>query len=241
MLAPFRALVDLVLPPRCPACRVIVDGDDHFCARCWPDLAFITPPWCACCGTPFAHDMGTGALCGACLAEPPRFASARAALAYGGPARDVILGLKHGDRLHLARLMGRAMQRVGSELLDPAGRPLLVPVPLHWTRLVRRGANQAALLTKAIGRLSGAEVALFALSRVKPTPSSRGLGRQARARNVRGVFRVVDKAAVRGRRIIIIDDVLTTGATVEACARVLRRAGAAEVHVLTFARVIRHD
>ncbi|KPF77819.1 hypothetical protein IP88_05440 [alpha proteobacterium AAP81b] len=240
MLAPLQALIDLVLPPRCPACRRIVDGDDRFCGDCWQQLVFITAPQCARCGDPFDHDLGAGALCGACLAALPRYDSARAALVYGGPARDVILGLKHGDRQHLARLMARAMARAAGPMLEAAAAPLLVPVPLHWTRLVRRGANQAALIAAALRRQTGAELALFALIRARATPASRGLGRAARARNVRGVFRVADKARVTGRRVILVDDVLTTGATAEACARVLRRAGAAEVHVLTFARVVRH-
>jgi ComF family protein len=239
MLAPLRILLDTVLPARCPACRVIVDGDDRFCAACWQQLAFITAPLCARCGAPFEHDMGPAAECAECLASPPRYDSARAALAYGGPARDVILGLKHGDRQHLARLMARAMARAAGPLLDPAARPLLVPVPLHWTRLWQRGANQAALVAGALHRQTGAELALLALTRARATPVSRGLGRAARAKNVRGVFRVTDRERVARRRILLIDDVLTTGATAEACARVLRRAGAAEVHVLTFARVVR--
>ncbi len=216
---------------------MIVDGDGRFCLACWPDLAFITAPLCAICGTPFAHDRGADALCGACLAAPPRFASARAALVYGGPARRVLLALKHGDRQHLARVMAPHMLRAAGGMLDP--QVLLVPVPLHWRRLWRRGFNQAALLAQALGRLSGAAVAVDALRRVKPTPASIGMGRAARAANVRGVFKVPDHNIVRGRRILLIDDVLTTGATAEACARQLRRAGAAEVHVLTFARVVR--
>jgi len=236
-----RGLVDLVLPPRCPACRAIVDGDDRFCAACWQELRFLTPPYCARCGTPFEHDMGAGAQCATCLAEPPRFATARAALAYGGPARTVVLALKHGDRQHLARLMARAMRRAAGELLDPGAAPLLVPVPLHRWRLWRRGFNQAAVVARELARLSGAELAVAAVTRVKPTASSQGLGRAARARNVRGAFRVAERQRVRGRRIILVDDVLTTGATAEACARVLRRAGAAEVHVLTYARALRES
>ncbi|GGE18757.1 phosphoribosyltransferase [Polymorphobacter glacialis] len=237
MFRPLQAVVDLVLPPRCPACRVIVADDGRFCLKCWQELVFITEPVCARCGTPFDHDRGAGAECGPCLADTPRFDSARAALAYGGPARTVLLALKHGDRQHLARVMAPHMARAGAALLT--ADTILVPVPLHWRRLWRRGFNQAALLAQALARISGAELAIDALERPKPTGSSAGMGRRARAKNVRGAFRVKDRNRIRGACVVLVDDVLTTGATAEACARVLRRAGAREVHVLTFARVVR--
>ena len=135
----FRSIVDLVLPPRCPACRVIVSDDGRFCLACWQQLQFITAPICARCGTPFAHDRGAGAECGPCLAEPPRFRSARAALVYGGPARAVLLALKHGDRQHLAAVMAPHMARAAGPMLS--ADTLVVPVPLHRWRLWRRGFN----------------------------------------------------------------------------------------------------
>jgi ComF family protein len=237
MFRPVQALIDLVLPPRCPACRVIVDADGRFCGDCWPQLQFITAPMCAKCGLPFEIDRGPEAQCGQCLAETPRYTSARAALVYGGPTRSVLLGLKHGDRQHLALMMATQMKRAGLDILGPD--TLLVPVPLHRWRLWRRGFNQSALLAEAIAAQTGCPVALDALLRAKPTPASVGMGRAARARNVRGVFRVADRSRVKGRTIVLVDDVLTTGATADACARVLRRAGARAVHVLTFARVVR--
>jgi ComF family protein len=237
MFQPLQALIDLVLPPRCPGCRVIVDGDGRYCADCWPQLQFISAPACACCGLPFEIDRGPGTLCGQCLATPPRYTSARAALVYGGPARTVLLGLKHGDRQHLATMMARQMLRPGAEFLRPD--VVLVPVPLHRWRLWRRGFNQAALLARALAAATGADLAIDALVRAKATPTSRGMGRAARARNVRGVFRINRPAEVRDRTVVLVDDVLTTGATADACARVLRRAGARAVHVLTFARVVR--
>jgi ComF family protein len=231
------SLLDLVLPARCPGCRTIVDGDGRYCLSCWQALQFLTPPWCARCGTPFAHDHGPAAECGACLAEPPKYDSARAALAYGGPARATLLAFKHGDRDYLARIMAPHMARAAGDLLGPD--ILVVPVPLHRWRLWRRGFNQAALLAEQLCRNSGATLSVDAIERVKATPMSTGLGRKARAANVRGAFRVRRRTLVKGARILLVDDVLTTGATVEACARILRRAGAAEVHVLTFARVVR--
>ncbi|MBC7505291.1 MAG: ComF family protein [Sandarakinorhabdus sp.] len=236
-MVPVRSIVDLVLPPRCPACRVIVDGDARFCLDCWRQLAFITAPHCAICGTPFGHDRGVAAECGACLAEPPRFTTARAALAYGGPARTVLLAMKHGDRQHLARVMAPHMMRVAESMLAP--QSVLVPVPLHRWRLWRRGFNQAAVLAQELARLSGAQPDIDALVRVKATRPSAGMGRKARADNVRGAFRFADRRRVKDRDIVLVDDVLTTGATVDACARHLRRAGARSVHVLTFARVVR--
>ncbi len=236
-LAPLQAIVDLVLPPRCPGCRAIVADDGRFCVTCWQQLQFITAPFCARCGTPFEHDMGAAAECGTCLAEPPRYTAARAALVYGGPARKVLLALKHGDRQHLARVMAPHMARAASTILTPDS--LIVPVPLHRWRLWRRGFNQAALLAQAIAQLTGTAIAIDALQRVKPTPASKNMGRKARAANVRGAFRVPDRNRVAGRRIVLVDDVMTSGATADACARLLRRAGARDVHVLTFARAVR--
>ncbi|WP_426167348.1 ComF family protein [Sandarakinorhabdus sp. DWP1-3-1] len=232
-----RYLLDLVLPPRCPGCRAMVADDGRFCVACWQELRFITAPMCARCGTPFEHDMGPAAECGACLAEPPRYAAARAALVYGGPARKLLLALKHGDRQHLVSVMAPHMARAAAPWLD--GDALLVPVPLHRGRLWRRGFNQSALLARALARISGAPLAIDALERVKPTPASRGMGRKARIANVRGAFRVPDRNRVAGRRIVLVDDVMTSGATADACARLLRRAGARDVHVLTFARAVR--
>ncbi len=237
------AVLDLILPPRCPGCRAIVADDGRFCETCWATLRFITAPQCACCGTPFDHDRGPGTQCGACLLKPPKFASARAALAYEGAARDVLLAFKHGDRQHLARLMTPHLARAGADALVRGGDggALLVPVPLHGTRLRSRGFNQAALLARALAKRTGTPLAVDALVRVRRTALSRGLGRRARATNVRAAFRVAHPEQVRGRNIVLVDDVLTTGATADACARMLRRAGAARVDVLTWARVVRDD
>jgi ComF family protein len=231
------AALDLVLPPRCMGCGLIVPADGSFCPDCWASLAFITPPTCALCGDPFEVPRESGSLCGACLAEPPRF-NARAVVAYGGAAKDVILGLKHSDRDHLARAMGAQIARLGSDWLVGA---LIVPVPLHRSRLWRRGYNQAALIARAVARASGADLALDLLERRKATPPSQGMNRTERAANVRGAFRVPQgkREKLRGRAVVLIDDVLTTGATADACARTLRRAGAATVNLLAWARVVR--
>ncbi len=232
-----RVLLDLVLPARCPGCGTIVPGDMKYCATCWDGLRFITAPLCACCGTPFEFDLGPQARCGACLATPPKYTRARAAVVYADTGRTVLLSFKNRDREHLARVMAAAMLRAGAELLE--GDPLLVPVPLHRWRLLRRGFNQSALLAGRIGKARGLDVAVDALVRVRATPRSRGMSRSRRAANVRGVFKVARPDAVRGRTVVLIDDVMTTGATAEACTRLLLRKGARCVHILTWARVVR--
>jgi ComF family protein len=233
---PLRTLVDVVLPPRCPGCGEIVDGDHRFCAGCFGQLQALGPPHCACCGVPLPHDGDAAALCGGCLASPPAYARARAPFAYGGPSRQLVLALKHGRRLHLARMMARAMLRVAGDLPDDA---VIVPVPSHARRLWQRGFNQAAEIARHLARQSGRPLAVDALARIKATPSTKGLTRQARQKNVQGAFRVAHADRISGRTVILIDDVMTTGATVSACATQLLKAGARQVQVLTYARALR--
>jgi ComF family protein len=232
-----RAVVDAVLPPRCLACGASVGEPDALCAPCWAAMTFFAPPWCAVCGLPFPHPMGEGAICAACAGARPSWDRARAALRYDRHSRHLVLALKHGDRTHLAGALGRWMRRAGAELLDEAD--VVAPVPLHWTRLAARRFNQAALLAHAIHAAGGPPVAPDWLVRRRRTPSQGRLGPAARAKNVRGAFALRPGCSVQGKRIVLIDDVLTTGATVEECARVLRRAGADRVGVLTLARSVR--
>ncbi|MFQ5985076.1 MAG: ComF family protein [Alphaproteobacteria bacterium] len=231
------AVLDALLPPRCLACQAAVDGPGRLCPACWRDIDFIAPPYCGACGFPFDFDAGEGALCGDCASQAPAFDRARAALRYGGAARKLILGFKHGDRTHAAPAFAGWMVRVGADLVD--GADLVVPVPLHRRRLFARRYNQAALLALAIGRLSALRVVPDLLVRVRPTPSQAGRNRRRRFENVRGAFavRARYRAGVEGRRVLVVDDVLTTGATVGACANTLKRAGAARVNVVTLARV----
>ena len=232
-----RAVVDGVLPPRCLACGEMVDEPDALCGRCWAGITFFAPPWCVGCGLPFPHPMGEDALCGACARERRSWDRARAVLRYDKNSRRLVLGLKHGDRTHLAGAFGRWMHRAGKEVL--AGADLLVPVPLHWTRLFQRRYNQAALLAQAVRAAGGPEVAADWLVRRRRTPTQGHLGPAARDRNVRGAFAMRARRSVAGKRVVIVDDVLTTGATVAECARVLKRAGATSVGVLTLARALR--
>jgi ComF family protein len=230
-------LLDLLLPPRCLACGTTVGGNGELCPSCWRAMTFLGAPQCACCGLPFAFDAGTGALCGACLRERPHYDRARAVFRYDEASRGLVLAFKHGDRTHSAPAYGRWMQRIGAELL--AGADLLVPVPLHWTRLFARRYNQSAMLAHAIHEAGGPEVAPDWLVRHRRTPSQGHRNATARAENVRAAFALRRGRSVAGRHLVLIDDVFTTGATIDECARVLRRAGAARIDVLTLARVIR--
>ncbi len=234
-----RLLLDAVLPPRCLSCREGVDRQGGLCPACWRRLTFIGPPVCDCCGLPFEVAALTGTLCGDCLGRPPPFCRARAVLVYDEASRRLVLGLKYGDQTYAARAYGAWLARSGAELLT--GADLLVPVPLHPWRLFWRRYNQAALLAQAAHRLTGVPYLPDLLARRRATPVQGGLGRAGRRRNVVGAFQVRRRLAgrVRGARIVLVDDVLTTGATAAECARVLMRAGATSVDVLTLARAIR--
>jgi ComF family protein len=231
--------LNAVLPPLCLSCRAEVDEAGALCAACWDKIAFLAPPLCAACGFPFDYDPGGPALCGACTRRLPDYGRARAVMRYDEASRALVLGFKHGDRTHGAPAYGRWMARAGTELLREAD--LVVPVPLHWLRLFRRRYNQAALLAQAVARTAGVPVAVDLLARRRPTPSQGHLSAAARRRNVRGAFTVRPRRAalVRDKRIVLIDDVLTTGATAESCARALIRAGAAAVDVVVLARVVK--
>ncbi|HUD93797.1 ComF family protein [Sphingobium sp.] len=228
-----RPAVDYALPPRCPGCGAIVGEDFAFCLPCWSGMEFLGEPCCARCGVPFPHDLGAGAECGACLAEPPPWDSARAVLAYGDVARTVALRLKYGRRIGLARLIARQMVRhVGSE------EALIVPVPLHRWRLWNRGFNQSGLIADHLGRLTGWPVEKRDLQRVRRTVPLRGMNPAARAKAVRGAFALRPGHGFTGRRVLLIDDVHTSGATAAACAKMLKRGGAGEVRLLCWARVL---
>jgi ComF family protein len=242
-LAPLRratqGVLDAVLPARCLGCGAVIDAAGLLCPRCWSGIDFLGAPQCACCGFPFEVDPGEGALCGACLRRRPAFARARAVFRYGEDSRKLILGFKHGDRLHGAPAYGRWMVRAGVGLVADAS--LIAPVPLHWTRLFRRRYNQAALLALALGRESDVPVVADLLVRRRRTPSQGRLNAAERHRNMRGAFALAARYRdrVQGGRVLLVDDVFTTGATVEACASVLVKAGASAVDVLTLARVVR--
>jgi ComF family protein len=227
-------LLDFALPPRCAGCGTIVDQIHSFCAQCWKQVEFLGDGGCSACGLPLqGTDAGT---CAVCLAKPPRIARSRAAVAYGDLSRSLVLKLKYGRKVALARTMARYME----PLLGPeAGDAVLVPVPLHRGRLWQRGFNQSALVAREISRRSGLGNAPRALRRTKRTPPLKGMSMLQRRKTVAGAFRVDPAVDLQGRTVVLVDDVLTTGSTANACARALIRAGAARIELLTWARVVR--
>ena len=228
----FRSMLDFALPPRCGGCGTIVDDIDSFCPGCWSELDFLQGG-CARCGLPLeATDAET---CGRCLAKPPRLDRIRAAVAYGDISRSIAIRLKYGRKVGLARTMSRYMLGLIGDLPEQA---MLIPVPLHRSRIWSRGFNQSAIVARELSRRTGLPVSVDALRRVRATPALKGMTRSQRRRTVAGAFRVDAKAQLRGRTIVLVDDVLTTGSTANACARALKRAGAARVDLISWARVI---
>jgi ComF family protein len=215
-----------------------VVAEPGLCATCWSGIIFLEGPGCACCGLPFAVAMEGENFCAACLARKPAFDTARAILAYDDKSRSAILALKHADRLDLVPGFARWLGRTGRASLEECD--LIVPVPLHRWRLWQRRYNQSAELARKLAATSGVACDPFVLVKSRATPSQGKMSSaKARRRNVQRAFLVPDPARVKGKRIVLLDDVLTTGATAEACARALKRAGAARVHVLALARVVK--
>jgi ComF family protein len=232
------ATVDVAYPPLCIACREVVGREASLCPRCWARMRFISRPYCERLGTPFAVDIGGPLLSPAAIADPPVFARARSVAVHEGVARELVHRLKYQDRTDLAVAMARLMSQAGGELL--AGSPLICPVPLHWSRSFSRRFNQSALLARELARLADGRFEPGLLRRRKRTRQQVGLTRNQRRENLQGAFVVPDerRPQLAGRWVLLVDDVLTTGATVNAAARVLLRAGAEAVDVLTFSRVV---
>ena len=232
-----KTLLDLFFPPLCMGCRQQM-AETGFCAACWSAVTFLDGPACACCGLPFGVALEGEMLCAACLTTPPAFDSARAILSYDEHSRTAILALKHADRLELVPGFARWLGRSGRPLLERCD--LVVPVPLHRARLWQRRYNQAAELARQLARDWNRPFDPLVLTRSRATPSQGAMASaKARRRNVQRAFKVPEAAKIKGKRVLLLDDVLTTGATAEACARALKRAGAAEVHVLALARVVK--
>lgn len=238
----WRRASDLLFPPGCPGCGRTAAAHGALCQACWKDVSFIERPYCEVLGRPFAHDLGAGFLSAEAIANPPEFRRLRSVCLFDGTGRKLVHALKYRDHTELAPMMARWMARAGSELL--ADCDVIVPVPLHRWRLVSRRFNQAADLARALGRETGKPMLPDVLRRRRRTAQQVGLDRAARHANLKGAFEVTgpSKAELLGKRVLLVDDVYTTGATVSAATRVLKRAGAKQVDVLTFAMAIaRHD
>jgi ComF family protein len=232
------ALASVVFPPTCIGCGSATGEPHTLCAACWSEIRFIERPFCERLGTPFAVDLGMPLVSPAAIADPPVFTRARAVARYDDTARKLVHRLKYSDRLDLARALGAMMARSGAELAAEAD--VVVPVPLHRLRLWWRRFNQSMELARVVAARHGRPCDPTLLFRVKRTAPQVGLSRNQRAENLQGAFRVPDNARphLKGKRVLLVDDVLTTGATANAASRALLRGGAAAVDVLAFARVV---
>lgn len=230
-------VLDLLFPPRCPLCGEALAAQDGLCAACWSGLVIPGEPACSLCQRPFDGGIADGSICAPCLAQPPRHDGIAAATLYNDPSRRLVLAFKHGNRIALAGLLARLM---AAKLVQIDDSWILVPVPLHRWRLWRRGFNQAALLARAVAHLRGGRVLVDGLQRRKRTPSLGGLGRKARARALSGAIKVNRRhaGALKAAKVVLVDDVLTSGATSDACVSALKRAGAQRVIIACFARVL---
>ncbi len=246
-------VVHFALPPRCPGCGVVVSDDHQFCVTCWQQQHFLRPPWCALCHMPLPEllipqdvDAEDVRQCGPCLAKPPRHDGMDAVMAYDDVSSRIAVQLKHGRRIGYARMMARFMAKLVPEAPSGAAHDwILVPVPLHRWRIWGRGFNQSAMVADAIMRNAQRtgrtlQHVSAALVRTRRTPMLRGKTPKQRQEVIKGAIRIhpAQVAKIRGRNIILIDDVYTTGATTEACVKALKSAGAAKVRILCWTRVL---
>jgi ComF family protein len=238
LLRPLSALADLVYPPSCAVCGVATGSHRGLCAKCWSEVRFIERPFCEVLGIPFSHDLGAGILSAEAIAHPPPFDRLRSAAVHDNAIRTLVHGLKYRDRTDLAPMMAGWMLRASDGMVERCDA--IIPIPLHRIRMVSRRFNQAAELARHLARLAEKPLLPATLIRVKRTDQQVGLGRRAREDNVRGAFAIATNREndVFGKRVVLIDDVYTTGATVAAATRTLRKAGAADITVLTFARAL---
>ncbi len=231
----WETALNLALPPRCLGCGGHVQQHAALCSACYAPLKFLSGPQCAICAHPFESALPKGTICAACEADSPAYDKVCAVLIYDDACRSLVTRFKYGDQTHHAVLFAKWIWQVAGDAVSEGD--LLVPVPLHRWRLLRRRFNQSALLASLLARRCHVPVS-HALKRVKNTPPQASLSQKARKRNVSGVFRVKERAkpCLKDKRVILVDDVMTTGSTLDACARQLKRAGAAEVIVCVVAK-----
>jgi ComF family protein len=229
-----KALLDFALPPRCAGCAEVIEEVGAFCPDCWGGMEWLGNGGCQTCGLPLVATEADQ--CGRCMADPPKLDRMRAAVAYDDRSRSIVLRLKYGRKVALARTMARYMAPLG-EL--GCGGALVMPVPLHRRRLWSRGFNQSGLVARELAKSWGYPFEVGLLRRTKPTQPLKGMSHSQRRKAVAGAFAILDPDRIKGREIILVDDVLTSGSTAEACAKALRKAGAARVELICWARVVR--
>lgn len=231
-------LLNLFFPPGCLNCDALVPTHGTLCTECWTQIQFITDPFCSCCGLPFEYKMGEDALCGECMRERPAYSCSRAAFKYDEHSKQLILKLKYQDQGWLAPVYANWLAKAGAELI--AASDMILPVPLHYWRFVGRRYNQAGLLSQALAKICELPAHPDALRRMRRTPPQTGLTRKQRADNVRGAFSVNPRYAdkIKNKNILLIDDVMTTGSTINSCTKTLLKEGASNVNILTLARTM---
>jgi len=230
-------IVNFLYPPICPICGAPVEEAHCLCPECYKHLNFITEPCCRICGRPFEYKGLSDLICGSCMKKAPAFSMARSVLEYDDFSKQLILAYKHGDRTNLTPLLVKFLLQAENVIFQNVD--MIIPVPLHWTRFWKRRYNQSSLLGKALGKKLGIPCYSNILKRVRMTESQGKKTRQAREKNIKNAFRVARPDAIKGKKILLIDDVMTTGATITECTKILRKAGAKEVKVITLYRVIR--
>jgi ComF family protein len=231
-----RSLLNLFFPPQCMVCDVLVPTHGTLCMDCWNSVPFISEPMCACCGLPLEFAVDENTLCGECLREHPPYSRARAAFVYNDTSRMLVLKLKYQDEMYLAPIFGPWLRSAGAELLRASD--VIIPVPLHYWRMVGRRYNQSLLLARAIASDGGIPVIADGLKRIRHTKQQAGLTRPQRQKNVKNAFAANRPERIKNKSILLIDDVMTTGATLAACTETLLKAGASQVNVLTLARTV---
>ena len=235
-----QSIIKAIYPAQCVACDTLTEVENGLCGACWRETQFIDGTICDTCGVPLPGDNdGHRLQCDDCMAIARPWDRGRAVLVYAGIGRKMVLGLKHGDRTDLAQPAGIWMARLARSLIRPD--TVIVPVPLHWVRLLRRRYNQSALLAQSLGRQMEKPVCVDALLRPRRTASLEGHSRDARFAVLSGSISVNAKrmAQIRGKPILLVDDVMTSGATLAACSEALLDAGAANVSMITLARVVK--
>ena len=240
--AALQSIMDTLFPARCAACRELVGRHGALCSACWQNIHFIADPICFKCGLPFEYTIGESALCGRCMEQKPVFTQARAVFKYDATSKGQLLAFKYHDKTQLAPVFGEWLAHAIAA--DYATKTqAIIPVPLHYSRLLGRRYNQAALLAHALGKRINLPVLPDTLQRTRKTPPQSGMSRRQRIDNMRAAFRVAPQKCpqIKGKSVILVDDVMTTGATLDACARALHDAGVPDVYVLTIARTVIAD